>query len=252
MSENVQSVDRTFKIIEMLSKYPQGISISELSKVLELHKSTVHRLLQTLVNLGYVNKKSDSDYFLSYKLFEIGSSIIDEYDLRQVARPYLSELRDLTNEVVHLVIQDGPDIIYIDKYENNATIRMHSNIGKRMPMYCCSVGKAILSTYSVDAVKHIWSISNIEQITEKTITNLDDLFKDLQLIKERQYSIDDEENELGIKCYGAPILGYNGKAVGAISISIPLIRLSEKYEKQFPIWIKKYSSIISKAIGYNK
>ncbi len=252
MGTTVQSVDRTFKIIEMLSKYPQGISISELSKVLELHKSTVHRLLQTLVELGYVSQKNEGNYLLSYKLFEIGSSIIDEYDLRQVARPSLSELRDLTNEVVHLVIQDGSDIIYIDKYENNATIRMHSNIGKRMPMYCSSVGKAILSTYSVDAVKHIWSISNVHQITEKTITNLDDLFKDLQLIKERQYSIDDEENELGIKCYGAPILGYNGKAVGAISISIPIIRLSEESEKQFPIWIKKYSAIISKAIGYNK
>jgi DNA-binding IclR family transcriptional regulator len=251
MKDVVQSVDRSLGLLELLASYPNGISIADLSKASQLHKSTVHRLLNTLVYKGFVKQnQADNTYKLSLKLFELGASVINDHSLREVASPHLKALRDATGEVVHLVIPEPPYIIYIDKFDSKETIRMHSSIGKRSPMYCTSVGRAILSTYSDEKIRAIWNQSHIQKLTDHTITEFEPFLHMINQVRQNGYAEDNEENELQVRCFGAPIKDYTGETVAAISISTPIIRLDDTRIDQFKQLIIEYSRKISKELGY--
>lgn len=250
MKEIVQSVDRSLDILTFLSNYPKGISVGELAKEMNLHKSTAHRLLNTLLYKGFVKQnEEDNNYKLTFKLFEIGSSIIRDNPLREASRHHLKELRNITEEVVHLVVPDNSDIIYIDKFDTNQTIRMHSKIGNKSPMYCTSVGKAILSTYPDEKIKQLWDNSEIIQLTEYTITSFPDFMAEIVKIRKLGYAEDNQENELQVRCFGAAIKDYNNQTVGAFSISTPIIRLNDEKINLFKKLIIEYSIKISKELG---
>lgn len=251
MQEIVQSVDRALSIIEVLSDFENGLGITEISEKVELSKSTVYRLLSTLIYKGYVKQnQSDSMYSLTLKLFELGNKKVENMNLTTVALPYLEELMKKTNEVVHLVVRDGIEMVYISKVEPKKTIRMYSRIGKRIPMYCTAVGKAMMSQMTEKEIETIWEKSNIKKLTDKTIININDIKKDLKEIREKGYAIDEQENELGIRCIGTVIRGYNGKLWGAISVSGSILSFTTDKIKDFANYILECSNIISKELGY--
>lgn len=146
----VQSVARIFALIEVLCAHPKGASLQTISAESGLPKSTAHRLLSSLVSLGYAVQDSFSTHYrLTMKMFELSSGIVNDMDIMSVAKPHLDKLSRHTGEAVHLVIQDGVDIVYIYKAEAGAGLggmRMSSHVGLRIPMYCTGVGKAILAT----------------------------------------------------------------------------------------------------------
>lgn len=251
MTDIVQSVDRTLSILEVISEYSEGLGITEISSKIDLHKSTVHRLLATLIYKGYVVQDPEtSKYMITLKLFEIGNKKIESIDILNISKPYLKELMDKTKEVIHLVIRDGSDIVYIDKVESDNTIRMVSRIGKRSPIYCTSVGKAMLAFLPNDEVKKIWDGSKIEKLTEYTITDISDMKKELSLIRQRGFAIDEQENELGVRCIGAPVFNHKGEVEGAISISGPTIRVTKERVPEFADILIKHCKLISKELGY--
>ncbi|MCR2045391.1 IclR family transcriptional regulator [Anaerosalibacter massiliensis] len=249
----VQSVDRTLSILELLANYDDGLRIMEISDKVNLHKSTVHRLLATLVYKGYVIQDLDTNkYKLTLKLFELGSKKIENIDILSASKPYTKALMEEINEIVHLVIQDGNEIVYIDKVEADNTIRMASNIGKRSPMYSTSVGKAMLAFMEEEEVEKIWNNSKIEKFTEYTIVDLEDLKNRLKKIRKKGYSVDDQENELGVRCIGAPVFNRLGKVEGAISISGPTIRVTKEKIEEMAEQVIKYANMISNELGYIK
>jgi len=204
--EIVQSVERTLTIVELLSDYNDGLGITDISNGVELHKSTVHRLLGTLIYKGYVTQDADTNkYRLTLKFYEIGNKRVENIGILEASKPYTKALMQSINEVVHLVVRDGIDIVYVDKVEANNTIRMTSRIGKRSPMYCTSVGKAMLANMSDLEVSKIWAQSEIIKLTDNTIVDFDELKKALEIIKNDGYAEDDEENEIGVRCIGAPV-----------------------------------------------
>jgi IclR family KDG regulon transcriptional repressor len=209
----VQSIERTFSIINELSQVPNGISLSKLATATALNKSTVHRLLSALIMLGYVTKdERTSRYMLTIKMFEIGSRVIDKLDINAVSKLYLEKLSIVTGEAVHLVVRDGNYIVYISKQDSGSnSVRMSSRIGLRRPMYTTAVGKSILAELPSEEVEKIWQTSIIIKYTANTITSLAELKGQLDIIRKRGYAIDDEENELGVKCVGASLLDYSRK-----------------------------------------
>lgn len=218
----VQSVARIFSIIEVLAAHPKGASLQEISREAGLPKSTVHRLLSSLVTLGYAMQDSfTTHYRLTLKMFELSSGIVNDMDILSVAKPHLDQLSRRSGEAVHLVIQDGVDIVYIYKAEAGASLgtRMASHIGQRAPMYCTGVGKAILATLPAAEVEDIWRHSRPRKLTGRTITDLDQLKAQLAEVRRCGYAIDDEENELGIRCVALAIPGPGGRAESAFSIS---------------------------------
>ncbi len=253
MAGVVQSVDRALNILELLSDYDDGLGITEIGSMIGLHKSTVHRLLGTLMYKGFVIKDNKTNnYRLSLKMYELGSKKIESTNILKASKQYTKRLMKAVNEVVHLVIRDGTDIVYIDKVEADNTISMASKIGRRSPLYCTSVGKAIMSQLTEEEVEDIWSNSNIERLTKNTITDIKLFKEELELIKERGYAVDNEENELGVRCIGVPIFNRKSEIEGAISVSGPITRITENKVEDIAFQINKNAQLISKELGYNK
>ncbi len=252
MGQNVQSVDRALGILETLSINPKGLGVGEISERTGLHKSTVHRLLATLIDKGYVKQNTHCNYQLTLKLFELGSKLVEELDMLEVARPYLSQLMECVNEVVHLVVLEGNAIVYVDKVEPDKTIRMHSRIGIRRPLYCTAVGKAILSTMEDEEVERIWENSDIKELTEYTITDLDKMKEELENIRNKGYSTDEQENELGVRCIAIPLLDYTKKAWGAISISGPVERMTDETFEKIQSSLIPIGNQIKNELGYHE
>lgn len=251
MVELVQSVDRTLSILELISDYNEGLGITDISEKVGLHKSTVHRLLGTLIYKGYVVQDVNTNkYRLTLKLFELGNKRIGDMDILDASKIYTEALMESINEVVHVVIRDNDDIIYIDKVEADNNIRMASKVGRRSPLYSTSVGKAILAYLDEGEVQRIWNNSKIEKLTEKTITDYDVFLQELSKIKKLGYAEDDEENELGVRCIGAPVFNFRGEVEGAISISGPTFRVTKEKIDEIAKEVIKYAHLISKELGY--
>jgi DNA-binding IclR family transcriptional regulator len=250
MPEMIQSIARASSIMECIAESNNSISITELSKKVDLHKSTVHRILSTLIELGYVKQNpSNNQYEMTIKMFEIGTSAIKQNDLITLVKPHLEKLRDVSGEAIHLVVPDKTDIVYVDKVESNQTLRMHSVIGRRSPMYCTAVGKAILSYRSEKEVDEFWDKIEPVQHTEHTLTKLSDFKDELSQIRVTGISYDNEEHEKDIRCVGTALIDYSGSVVGAISISGPIHRMTDEHINKLIPELLGVKQIISRELG---
>ncbi len=250
-TNSVQSLERAFDLLSAISKSDSGLQLNELVSITGLHKSTAYRLVGALVDMGYV-KKNDLKYTLSYKIFELAGSVVDRLDVADVAAPFLEELCNISEETVHLVIQDGSNIVYVRKRESQTnSIRLVSSIGMRRPMFCTAVGKSILANRSYETVEDIWKKSNITKYTDHTVTDFNQFLTELELIRKRGYAIDNEENELGVRCISSSIRSFSGKCRSAFSVSGPISRMTdEKIEILIPL-VKQASKEISASMGYH-
>lgn len=247
----IQSAERIFKVLETLAvSGPMGLM--ELSSHLGLHKSTTHRLLMSLICMGYARQDEDTQkYMLSYKIVGLSGQLLDKIDILPIAHSYMKQLAELSQETVHLVQRNDKDIIYIDKVESKvSSIRMVSQIGMIHPMYCSGVGKAILATLSIEEVTKIWNESIIEKKTENTLVTLDRLLEVLEKVRKCGYAIDDEENEIGVRCIAACIYDYRGKAKYAFSISAPVSRMSDERIKELSEYVLQVKNDLSLTLGY--
>lgn len=249
----VQSVERTFKIVELLSKNPKGMGLIAISTNVSLHKSTAHRLLSCLIQMGYVlQDDSTGIYRLSLKLFELSSNLINSTDLLSGAKPPLDRLSQLVQEAVHLVVPSDANIVYIYKVDefNSSNVRMASRVGLNIPMYCTGCGKAILANLSDVERLQLWERSSVKKLTDNTVTDFNKLCVQLDEIKKIGYAFDNEENEIGVRCVAFPILNYEKRPVAAFSISAPISRMSDERIEQILPHAKQALMQISSALGY--
>lgn len=247
----VQSAERIFQVMEVLADNGE-MGLMELSAMLGLHKSTVHRLLMSLIYMGYAKQdETTQKYMLSYKVVNMASKVLDRTDVLQVAKPYMERLSDLSGETVHLVQREENNILYIYKIEAKVgTIRMVSHVGMVHPMYCSGVGKAIMATLSEDEVKQIWNESIIEKKTDKTITDFARMQEVLAEVRENGYALDDEENEKGVRCIAACLYGHQKEVKYAFSISGPTSRMTKERVKELSVDMLKVQKELSRELGY--
>lgn len=247
----VKSVSRALDIITLVSLKKGGLGVTEIAKQIDINKSSVYRILSTLVQYGYIEQDGDTGkYKLGYKFLEISSKLLESIDLRAEARPFLQELENETNEVIHLVVYDQGEVVYIEKLEGNETLRMHSKVGKRAPMHCTSVGKAILAHLPLNVVIDILDRKGMPVHTDKTITDKDEFLKELSQVRQNGYALDLEENEYGITCVAAPIFDHLGKVIAAVSISGPTMRMTEDRLKTLKTIMIRTGKEISARLGH--
>lgn len=252
MAENsVQSLERAFDLIELLCRSRNGMSIGALSTQTGLHKSTVHRLLSTMCSRGYVQKDADTSiYRAGMHICELSGYITDNMDVIDRARVPMERLVQQTGETVHLVMQYEKDIVYIHKVEGQTGgMRMVSRIGMRRPLYCTGVGKAILATLPDEEVKALWDSSDIQKLTPHTIVDENQFFREIAQIKKLGYAMDNEENELDVRCIAAAIKDYRGRASYALSISAPLSRMTDERIEQLKVPLLRERDAIANMIG---
>nr|WP_245349943.1 IclR family transcriptional regulator [Cytobacillus eiseniae] len=247
----VKSVGRALDIISIISSKSGGLGVTDISKQMDINKSSVYRILSTLVQYGYVEQDTETErYKLGYMFLEISSRLLESIDLRTEARPFLLELEKETNEVIHLVVYDQGEVVYIEKLDGNEALRMHSKVGKRAPMHCTSVGKAILSHLPMTNVEEILERKGLPVHTEHTITDKTNFLNELTKIKEKGFALDLQENENGITCIAVPIFDHLGRVAAAVSISGPTMRMTESRLVVLQPRMLEIGHQISSRLGY--
>ncbi len=250
-SNNVKSVMKAFLIMEELDKVGE-LSIGDLSERLLMDKATVHRLINTIKDSGYVNQNLDSKkYSNSLKLLAMGNRVMEKSGVKHIARPYVEELAEKTGETINLGVRVGNKIIYIDKLESSSTIKVGLGIGTSVPSYCSGLGKAILAFTLEDELQEILDSISFEKYTDGSITDIVMLKEEFKKIRERGYSIDDEEYVIGLICIAAPIFDYHGNPVAAISVSSPKYRYdANKHLTFYSSLVTEAAQKISRQLGY--
>ncbi|WP_132995227.1 IclR family transcriptional regulator [Sporanaerobacter acetigenes] len=245
----LSSVYNTLEILDLLSEYKE-LTLSEISKKLNLGKASVFRMLYTLEKKQFIHKTQDAKYRLGVKFAHYGAKVLDRQDNIAVIRPFLEKLRDEHNETVHLSVLDADyNITVIDKAQNNSAIQMTSRIGGKLPGYCTGMGKVLLAGMLDDELKEKIFSFDLKKNTDTTITDPNELIEELNKIRQQGYAEDLEESEVGLVCYAAPIKNIDGNVTAAISFSGPALRMQQNREELISA-IKKAAEEISEKIGY--
>jgi DNA-binding IclR family transcriptional regulator len=245
----IQSLHRALDILEAMSDQDE-VGVTELSKKIGLPKGTTHRLMLTFSDRGYVQQSPETTkYRYGYKLLELGGIAFNKLDLRKVALPVLQALVAKTNEIAHLVVLDKDEAVYIEKIEGNGTLRLFSQIGRRSPLHCTGVGKALMAFLPEQEVDSIVQKRGLTRFTPNTITDVQVLKNELQKIRKLGFSLDNEEHEAGVWCAATPIWDYSGKAVAAISTTAPQLRVNEERKSWLIAVTTEAGKELSKRLG---
>ncbi|MGY4797226.1 IclR family transcriptional regulator [Lysinibacillus fusiformis] len=248
---SVQSIDRALQIIDILSGHSEGLNMMAITKTIHLPKSTTHRLLQSLISNGYVEQdEKTGKYSLSTKILQISTKVLKKYDFVKISKPYMEKISNFTGETVHLCVRNHDEAIYIDKVEGRHTIRMYSQIGKRVKLYCTAVGKILLSELPDKEIEDLYRGKLFNPYTENTIKTIDQLLDRIQDSRRRSFAFDNEEHEKGILCVAAPIFNHENKIIAALSLSGPIERMSKGIDQNnFINILLKTCADISKSLG---
>lgn len=251
MARVLRSVNNALAVLESFSVERPEIGVTELSHTLGLGKSTVHRLLTSLAARGYVRKNPDTErYCLGFKAFEVGSLTAGRGAIREVAAPFLRSLMLATKETVHLGVLDEWEVVYIDKMESDQPLQMYSRVGRRAPLYCTALGKALAAWEPEDWVDKFLR-RRLRAYTPSTLTEPGDLRRELSKIRATRYALDGEEFSLGLKCVAAPLFDHSRRVVASIGIAGPSVRLSSDRLPRLASLVRESAAGVSRALGAN-
>lgn len=247
--KQTSAVSRTITVLEILSHY-KSINLEQLAKETDLPKATLLRFLSTLTTLGYVYRDPFDQYSLTLKMFSVGSRGLEHIDLIRIARPVAEELAEKLGETVHMGILEDLSAIYVLKIESKYTIRMHSRVGKSIPLYCTAIGKMLLA--GLDDKERAAIISKIKLVpfTPHTIKNAPALESEIATISKENCSMDREEHEMGVSCIAAPVRDHTGTTVAALSASWPMFRYEKEKQKDYIAAVQDAAAKISSLLGF--
>ena len=247
----IQSVARALDILHCF-ELESELGISEISRAMGLSKSTIYGLVNTLTTYGYLEQTSKtSKYKLGLKLFELGNVVQQRMDIRQEARPCCQLLSDKYRTTVHLATHSEGDLIYVDKVTaSSGSFVLYSQVGKRAPMYCTGVGKALLAHVSDSYLEEYIFSRPMVKITENTIDTREKLLKELAEVRELGYAKDNEEIELGLRCIAAPIFDSHHQPTFALSMSFHYGRLWDVDWNEAARDVQYYARQISERLGH--
>ncbi len=218
MRNTVQSIERVFDILELLSHESRGVALTQIGSRLDLHKSTVHRLLSVLKKRGYIEQLPESGrYRLGLGFVELASLFLNNIELKTEAEPHLRQLSQATGQTAFLATLHGSEVVYLDKVEQYNSLRKYSIIGQRRPVYCTALGKALVMNRSRAELEQMLGTAPFRTYTPHGHANLASLLKDLKSSRTRGWTTDNEEYEPNVHCVSAPIHDYRGAVVAAVS-----------------------------------
>ena len=243
----IQSIERAFKILRCFENH-EVLGVTELSKMVKLHKSTVFNIVATLEHERILVKvEGGSRYKLGVELFRLGTSV--DASLRKVAYPYLEKLSKMFLETVNLVGRNGNNIIYIEKFESPSSMLINTEGGKMLPLYCTAAGKAIMSQLDEEALESALSNETYIKFTAHTRSDRDSVIHDLDEGRRKGYWEDLEEFENGLVCVSVPIK-VNNVVVAAISVSGPVGRMTPERRAEIGQALNNFSVEIARKMSY--
>lgn len=245
-SNVVKSVKKTMKIYEDIVDKGSPVSLSTISEDVDINISTVHRLINTLAYLGYLEQNEDGLYQLGIRSYKLANIINENFQLKKIVRPYLEEIVESCNETANLVIFEDNQVVYIDQVESTNMVHMFADMGSKGPAYCTGAGKVLLAFQPIKKINSYMEEVEFVRWTKNTVTNPVKLKEELKKIRNNYYALDLEEKEPGVCCAAAPIFGMEKKIAGAISVSGPSTRITEDYlHKTLIPLVKNKAKLIS-------
>ena len=228
----VQSIGRAFFLLELMADAGGTLALSQLATRSGLPLPTIHRLLRTLVDLGYIRQESSRQYVLGPRLIRLGDA--SSKMLSVWARPHLARLVDELGESANLAMLDGDEIVYVAQAQSRHSMRMFTEVGRRVEPHCTAVGKAIMAHMSPDEVRDILKRSGMQRHTETTITDPEQFAEQLLWSAEHGYALDEGEQETGVRCVAVAIPDTSSRL--ALSVSGPAGRVTDQLlEKAVPL-----------------
>lgn len=248
--KRIQSIERAFLVLELFNMKKEELSLSAISTMLGLSKSTTHGIISTMCDLGYIKQnKINSNYSLGYRILELYTTFTYMTDLLTTSKPFLRRLSDHTNITVQLAVLQDHEILYLHKVEAKMGLAFNSRIGACLPAYCTGLGKAMLAFQDESELKKIFKKLDFKKYTENTITSVEALEEELNSIRNNHLSVDAEEYQEGLTCFAVPIFNSQDSTIGAISMGGPTRNMQNHRERYIQL-LKETASNISKQMGY--
>lgn len=240
------AIEKALSVLEALADRER---ITELAEMTGLPKSTVHRILQSLVGHGFATSDGNGGYLPGPRILTLAGKVMHRIDPARLADPALRGLRDRTGHTVHFAMRNGDEAVYVEKLAGHKPYQMPSRIGQSMNLHSTAIGKAILAELSNEEVAAICRRTGMERKTPQTIASAPALQTHLSDVRRRGYAIDDEENVPGLRCVGAAVIGHNGQVIGAVSISTLVHELSMREARTIGAEVVKTAREVSLALG---
>ncbi len=223
----VRAVTRSLDLLVELSKWERPARLSELARGVDLHPTTALRLLESLRSRGFVSQTVDRSYVLGSRTFEIGSAFLRNVSIWSQANQLAEQLAESTGETSSVGVLDEGQILYIAIARGQQDMGIASAPGTRHPLYCTSLGKAIMAELPTAEVNELLSQDPPRRLTPNTILDLGSMQRELNEVRSAGYAVDNEERTPGVICIGAVIRDHRGAQVGALSVSGPAVRMRE-------------------------
>jgi DNA-binding IclR family transcriptional regulator len=246
----VPAVKRAFEIVELLSSRGGGVTISELHRELKLPISSVANLLYTMADLGYLDRDAaGTQYSLSVRFLAIGRHVLDGIDLTVWCHPLLEELAGKTGLAAHLAVRHDGESVYVDRIAAQGLVQVASWVGMRWPVHVSAVGKALIAFLPEAQLESLLKKHKLTKPTPETVASLPALRKQLEEIKQRGYSIEFSEGEIGVACVAAPIFGPQEVVVAAVSLSGTIFQLTRRDIPRLGEMVKHYARRMSNRLS---
>lgn len=241
---------RTVDILKLVSKSPDGITLDEICRRLKLPKTSAYDIVTTLVRTGMitVSREQRQRYHIGLTAYRIGINYTNNLDFIQVVDPVLKAFSREVGKTVFFGVLSGAEIIYIRKFEPENPIITTATVGTKNPVYCTSLGKAILAFESPQVCQSVLEDVTFKKFTQRTIESREELIQELGRVRQRGYALDARELEEHMECVGAPVFDEDGAVLGAISLS-SLYKPSEDYEALGELTRAKAREV-SRLLGY--
>lgn len=246
----VGSVDKALAVMELLATERRPMGLAEISASLGLNMSTLHHILLTLKYRRFIEQDRETKrYLLGLRAFEVGLAAGEGLDIGQKAAPFLRQLTAETGESANLAILDGGDIVYVAQSVADRVMKTFTRLGARIPAHCTGVGKVLLADLPAEQVRIMAKASGLKRFTANTITDLEDLLKELCQVRQSGYAIDEEEREEGVVCVAAPVCDHTGQVKAAVSVSGPVGRIKAKEWSNLVALVKSTADALSANLG---
>lgn len=252
----LQVLDRLMAIFvafEAAKDSNHELSLAEVCQRVDLDKATIHRMLAAAAAHGLVEQDKDTrKYHMGFRFFELGMLTPISFGIGKIAHESLEQLSHATGETVNLAVLNHGRVLCVDKVESDRPFRFPSEVGLSLPAHATSAGKVLLSSLNDKELARLVEQAGLPSYTPQTITKLDDLKIELDMVRRRGYALDDEELELGLRCVSAPCYDHAGKLVASLSVPAPAARFSKSEIPQRVAMLKDAASRISARLGFRR
>jgi len=215
-----RAVERALTMLEAIAERDNGMTNAEISRRLEMPKSSASYILRALERRGYLRRDSETNkYRLGLKVLSLSRGALDGLDVRVIALPALQSLMERSHLTAHLAVLDHGEAVYVEKVEAPGFVKMNTWVGRHMPIHCTSVGKALVAWLPEVEVKALLKESGMRKRTPKTIVVYARYMQELARVREQGHAVDDEENSHGVRCVAAPIFDSSGRVAASVGVS---------------------------------